>query len=197
MGKKSKFRKKVDWPPIEREYAAGQLSRAEISRQFSVSRPAIEKHMKAEQIAYGSVADSVRSKAHAKLISDPEGVEVAGEVAGLQPAKAVEVAARRSAEVIRSHRRDIQHLREKEELLLKELFDSPTKLWIGQYQGQVVTEVVGIAVTDRITAFSNLTNARKTRIGLERVAFNLDAENTDSGNSVADAIREAESCRLK
>lgn len=188
MGKKSKFRKDVDWLPIEREYAAGQLSRAEISRRFSVSRPAIEKHMNAEQIAYGSAAESVRSKAQAKLISDPDGLEVAGEVAGLQPAEAVEVAARRSAEVVRSHRRDIQQLREKEEILLEELFDNPTKLWIGQYQGEIIEKEVYLAVTDRITAFSNLTNARKTRIGLERQAFNLDDPDAQKNSQTPEVV---------
>lgn len=187
-------RGKEFWKIVEGEWVAGQLDRAEISRRYKVDRKTVRSHMKKYGLEYGSGRNLVNAKIQAKLIANSKAPSKAPS-RGF--AESIENAADIGVAVIELHRNDIQQLREKEELLLEELFDNPTKLWIGQYQGEIVEKEVGIAVTDRITAFTNLTNARKTRIGLERQAFNLDAENTDSGNSVADAIREAESCRRK
>lgn len=189
---KSKYRKKVDWVPIEPYWAAGQLSKAEIGRKFEVSVAALNKRFKKTGLVYGSLSSSVKLKIDAKLIEEPDKEQVSVQVSGAKPEDVVDQAAEIGANVIRCHRKDIAALREEEAKLLLELGDDPTKLWIGQHQGQIVKEEVGIAVTERIAALRNLTAARERRIKLERQAFNLDAEQPDTGNSVADAIREAE-----
>lgn len=50
QGAYTSARKDVDWDAIERHYRAGQLTVAELSRRFAVSRPAIEK--RAERLGW-------------------------------------------------------------------------------------------------------------------------------------------------
>lgn len=183
-------KKRDDWPEIEQEWAAGQLSKAEIARRFNVSRPAMQRHMDKEGVEYGSLAGSVRLKVQAKLVEDPGG-KGTGKGAGMNPGEAVENAAEEGANVIRMHRKDISQLRQIEEKFLAELGDDPTKLHVFQYQGEPVQVETGIAVTERISALRNLTSARAQRIALERQAYSLDEERRDdTGKRNLDGIPE-------
>ena len=172
--------KRKDWPEIEQEWTAGQLSKAEIARRYGLARSALAEHMDKEGVEYASSADSVRLKAQAKLIADPDGgSKPAGKPAGLPVSEAVENAAERQAQIVRLERKDIAALQVLEEQLLAELGDDPTKLYITQYQGQIVQAETGIAVTERIAALRQLTAARAQRITLERVAWGIDAKQPD------------------
>lgn len=183
--------KRKDWPEIEQEWAAGQLSQAEIARQFVIDRKSMSNHMVKAGIEYASSADSVRLKAQAKLIDDPEGEsKAAGKAAPLRLSEAVENAAERQAQVVRLERKDIAALRVLEEQLLIELGDEPTKLYITQYQGSIVKAETGIAVTERIAALRQLTAARAQRIALERVAFGIDASRTPENSGPKDSLPE-------
>ncbi len=176
--------RRKDWPQIEQEWAAGQLSQCEISRRFGIARPSLVEHMAKEGIEYASAAESVWIKAQAKLIDDPEGSKPAPKPAGAQVSEAVENAAERQAQVIRLERKDIATLRVLEERLLEELGDEPTKPFITQYQGRIVQAETGIAVTERIAALRQLTAARAQRIALERVAFGIDAKQPDAAAEI-------------
>ena len=181
--------RRKDWPEIEQEWAAGQLSQAEIARQFGVARSTLSEHMEKAGIDYACAAESVRVKAQAKLITDPDGSKPAGKPAPLPVSEAVENAAERQAQVIRLERKDIAALRVLEAQLLEELGGDPTKTYITQYQGGIVQAETGIAVTERIAALRQLTAARAQRIGLERVAFGIDKVQEGSGTDAAEAIR--------
>ena len=181
--------RRKDWPKIEQEWAAGQLSQAEIARQFGISRAAIIEHMAKSGIEYASAAMSVLLKAQAKLIADPDGgSKPTGKPTGLKVSEAVENAAERQAEVIRLERKDIAALRVLEERLLEELGDDPAKPFITQYQGNIVQAETGIAVTERIAALRQLTAARAQRIALERVAFGIDASKTPDSSGPKDSL---------
>lgn len=169
-------KKRYDWEPIEKEYAAGQLSEGDLSRKHGPSRTAISKHMKKAGIIYGSLASNVRLKIAAKLVAD----EVAGQVASEE---AIEAAATTGATVIKSHRNDIRQLQVAEEKLLAELFDNPTKLYITQHQGEIIEKEVDLTVTERLTGLSNLANVRAKRIVLERQAFALDDPSREKPSS--------------
>lgn len=183
--------KRKDWPEIEQEWMAGQLSKAEIARQYNLARSALSEHMDKEGVEYGSSASSVRQKAQAKLLADPEGIgKQAGKPAVLPVPEAVENAAERQAEVIRLERKDIAALRVLEEQFLEELGDEPTKPFITQYQGNIVQAETGIAVTERIAALRQLTAARAQRIALERVAFGIDASKTPDSSGPKDSLPE-------
>lgn len=185
---------KKQWASAEDEYALGQLSKADIARAFKISRKALRNHMEKHEIEYGSASGSVRRKVQAKLIDNPEREpKVPGKVPGAGlPSDSVDMAAERAADVVWSHRKDIQALQKLEAQFLTELGDGPTKLHVFQHQGVPVEHETGIAVTERITALRNLTSARAQRITLERQAYSLDEEQAGSGGTVADAIRERE-----
>lgn len=169
---------------------AGQLSQNEIAKQFNIARKSIVEHMEKEGIEYASSTDSVRLKAQAKLIDDPDGDGKPASIpATLRVSEAVENAAERQAQVIRLERKDIAALRMLEEQLLEELSNEPTKLYITQYQGEIVQKEIGIAVTERISSLRQLTAARAQRIALERVAFGIDKAQEGSGTDAAEAIR--------
>ena len=166
-------RKKYDWETIEAEYRSGQFSDAELSRRHGCSRTAIQKKVK----SLGWKKDltkAVRQSANAKLIA--EDARVASEVAGCNAKSATDAAAERRVNVVLTHRKDINRLRDLEEKFLSELIDNPTKLYITQYQGQIVEKEVGIAVTDKCAALNNLANVQHKRIQLERQAFNIEDE---------------------
>ncbi len=183
--------KRKDWPEIEQEWMAGQLSQNEIAKQFGIARKSIVEHMDKEGIEYASSADSVRLKAQAKLIDDPDGAgKPAGKPATLRVSEAVENAAERQAQVVRLERKDIAALRVLEEQLFEELGDEPTKTYITQYQGNIVQAETGIAVTERIAALRQLTAARAQRIALERVAFGIDASKTPDNSGPKDSLPE-------
>ena len=182
--------RRKDWPDIEQEWAAGQLSKAEIARRYGLARSALSEHMDKEGVEYASSADSVRLKAQAKLIADPEGSKPAGKPAPLPVSEAVENAAERQAQIVRLERKDIAALQVLEERLLAELGGDPTKLYITQYQGQIVQAETGIAVTERIAALRQLTAARAQRITLERVAWGIDKlEQSSGGGTASEAIK--------
>ena len=166
---------------------AGQLSQNEIAKQFGIARKSIVEHMAKEGIEYASSADSVRLKAQAKLIDDPEGgSKPAGKPATLRVSEAVENAAERQAQIVRLERKDIAALQVLEERLLAELGNEPTKLYITQYQGQIVQAETGIAVTERIAALRQLAAARAQRITLERVAWGIDTKQPDAATEIGE-----------
>ena len=97
-----------DWPAIEREFRAGQLSIKELGRQHSVSDTAIRKRAK----ALGWTRDlsgAVRTLVRESLVREEVRANQS-ELTGVVPSEAaiVDAAAARGVEVVRSHRRDIK-----------------------------------------------------------------------------------------
>jgi hypothetical protein len=97
-------------------------------------------------------------------------------------AEIIQEAAETGAEVVRTHRKDILVLRRVEQALLAELGDAenpPKKVYVTQYQGQIIEREFAITVTERATALNALAGAAQKRIQLERQAYNLDDEGGD------------------
>ena len=86
----------------------------------------------------------------------------------------IDAASDRAVQVVELHRQDIIRLQREEQRLLKELGDNHKKLWVGQFQGEVITKEFGITVTERASAFQALTSSAHKRIQLERQAYNVD-----------------------
>ena len=175
---------KYDWPTIKNEYRSGTYSDAELSRRHGCSRKAIQKRVEKEGWTR-DLSKAVRQTFNAKMVA--EDAKVARKVAA-DNAKADESEVDRAAEVrldvVMLHRSDIRALREEEQRLLAELGDSPTKLWVGQYQGQVIEHKVGIAVTERASALQALAAVQHKRIQLERQAFNIDDKDGAPGDDI-------------
>lgn len=174
MGKRQTY----DWEAIEREYRAGQLSISEIAARFGCARETVSRKVTKEgwtRDLAGAVRKAVAEKVTkiTSQVTDPNVTEK----------EIIEGASDRGVDVLMLHRKDIQALRGLEAKLIEELKGNPTKLWIGQYQGQVVTKEVGLTAAERAQAANNLANVQHKRIALERQAFNLN----DSGLEDPDA----------
>lgn len=166
----AKKRKQIDWEAVGREVQAGQLSIREIGRQFNVSDKAVRNKI-AEKGWTRDLTSKVRQKVRTELVRTEVRTSNADQAT---EDEIVSAAADRGVQVVQLHRKDINSLRELEAKLLTELGGEPTKLYITQYQGQIVQEEVAIAVTERASALQALAGVQHKRIQLERQAFNLD-----------------------
>ena len=79
-------------------------------------------------------------------------------------------------ELVMSHRKDLSRLKEIEEQLLDELENNPTKLYVTQFQGEIVQETLSLTITEKSAALVNLSNVRAKRIEKQRQAFNIEDE---------------------
>lgn len=182
--------KETDWEAIEREYRAGQLSVSEIGRQHGVSHTAINKRAKKEAWPR-DLAARVRQEVSSRLVSD--------EVSEANAHEAIDVAARRGVEVVRSHRRDIGRGRDVLARLIEEL-DMVTA-----HRAEIEDEIEAfveieagdsdaakaraekrraamhraVSLSSRAGAMMSLSSAMKNVVGLERQAFSLDDESGD------------------
>lgn len=172
-------RKVIDWEAIKEEFEADQISVAEIARKYSTTHQAIFQRAKRKGWKR-DLAKKVRKRVVQKLVADVADRNATEE-------EITEAAAERGVQIIKLHRQDIAKMKEVEQKLLAELDDKPTKLWIGQYQGQVVKEEVGIAVTERASALQALAQVQHKRIALERQAYNLDE--TGDGETIEDKLK--------
>ena len=141
-----------DWPAIEREFRAGQLSIKELGRQHSVSDTAIRKRAK----ALGWTRDlsgAVRTRVRESLVREEVRANQS-ELMGVVPSEAaiVDAAAARGVEVVRSHRRDINALRQAAAGLLAELAPGAR----AQHDGANGILVVPLRVIDRSRVIADL-----------------------------------------
>ena len=180
--------RQLDWERIGAEYRAGKLSLREIGRQHGCSEGAIRKRAKAdgwERDLQARVDEAVRNKlVRAEVRKNAISAATENEV--------VEAAAAASVHVVLSHRKDVAKLRELEERFLDELGgeggEEPKKLYITQYQGKVVQEVVGLTVTEKASTLQSLAMVRFKRIEIERKVFNIDGERERSPGEALDNI---------
>ena len=176
-------RREIDWEAIEQEYRANQLSVAEIARKNDISHQAIFQRAKRKGWER-DLTQQVKQRVAQKLVADVADRNVTDD-------NITEAAAERGANIIRSHRKDIQALRKLEGHLIAELDDKPTKLYLAQYQGKVIEKVVGLTASERAMAANNLANVQHKRIQLERQAYNLNEGSGEVGDaltSLLDAI---------
>jgi len=166
-----------DWEKIEADIRAGILSNREISRQHNVSESAIRKRIKTRELKRdlsARIKEQVRIKMVRSEVRTPNATD----------SQVVDEKSDQVVEALKLQREDIAKLREEEQRLLKELGDNPTKLWVGQYQGQVIEHEVGIAVTERAAALQALANVQHKRIQLERQALGMSDKDGAPGDDI-------------
>lgn len=168
----------VNWEKIRDEYRVGQLSIRTIAQIYKVAPSTI--CFRASKYKWErDLTDKVRKQVNSKLLNVQLNTPHAREE-GI-----VDEASDRGVQVILSHRKDIAKLRTFEQKLLDELDKSPKKLYITQYQGDIVQKEVELTVDAKAGALRDLAKVQEMRINLERQAFNLDErKEQNDGNKV-------------
>jgi hypothetical protein len=170
-----------DLGAVERDYRAGQISHREIGRQHGRSESWVRKLAKREGWTR-DLAGAVRHRVRESLVR--EGVRANQcEQMGVEPSDAaiVDEAAAIGVAVVRSHRRDIEALREAAAGLLGELFHShrpPQTDAPPQADGppEGVEKWVPIPLIHRSRVICDLSAAMARLVPLERQAFGLDED---------------------
>ena len=180
-----KTRPQYDWDRIEREYRANQLSNRELAKKHGPTEAAIRDRAK----RYGWVKDlakQVHAKTQEKLLRSELRTSNAQD-----DAQIIEDAAARGAEIIQSHRKDINDGRNMCGLLMRELRS-------GTEHAPILSEIIGqtaddedwsdraksaamraISLPQRAGVMRDLANSMKVLQQLERTAFNLDGKASD------------------
>ena len=170
----------IDWEGVEREYRAGQLSVSELSRQFSVSRPAIDK--RAAKFGWTrNLADEVRREIEGRLVLDA----VATEVAPCNTREIIDNAAARGVEVVRQHRASLARLNKIADGIMTALevrLTSDPKSEEYAYSFNVLGERESIA-----DAMEKVGRTIVKVVPLERQAFNLDKPQASTTVDVVNA----------
>lgn len=162
-------RKQIDWEKVETEYRAGKLSLREIARQCDCTDTAIRKKAKAEGW-HRDLSAKIEEEVRNKLVR----TEVRKSSAATEK-EIIDAVATRSTEIIVSERKDLESLRAQENKLLQELDGEPTKLYLANYQGQVIEKVVALTVSEKATTLLALANVRAKRIELERKVWGIES----------------------
>jgi len=184
MTKQKQKRKYIDWDGIEPLYRAGNLSLHKICDQYemdhinsqvwkiTVTHAAILKKAKEKEWTR-DLAKKVQKRIQEKLVTSL--VTTSNKKAGGgSDEENIERAAELGSGVVFRHRDEIFELKKYEADLLKELSEEPTKLYLANFQGQIIQQEVGLTVTEKSVTLKNLAAVRAQRIGLEREAHNLD-----------------------
>lgn len=180
--KKKPARPQVDWEAIERDWIEGVKSKAAISKEYGISRPAIEKHFAKLGISR-NIGGAIRHKAKTLVAA----AAVAGEVAGgrkVTEAATIEANATIVAAVQLTQRQDIQRTRRLAMSMLTELEGiTENKDLVAEIIRSVsaggeedtaaaVRKLMGLP--GRADTLRKLSDVLKALVALERQAFCLD-----------------------
>ena len=184
-------RGKTDWEAIERDYRSGQLSVRQIALLHGVSHTAVNKKAKAESWTQ-NLAERVKEEVSSRL--------VASEVSAGNAREAIDAAAARAVEVIRSHRRDISTGRSLVEQLMAELREGTDNR--DDIEEAIEEETANdsspkrrsmmlkaVALPSRAGVILSLSGAMKNFVGLERQAFNLGNDEAPKPDDPAPAAK--------
>lgn len=201
-------REKIDWAKGEKLWRLGQLTASEIGRQLGCPASTIIRHMESKDVKQDQSAEVQRRTKAALAIAETqrkrnensakrkEEKQTIAEVTEEDICDAVDT----NVALVMSHRNDLTRLARIEQNLFEELDGEPKKLYITQYQGQIVKQEVGLTVTEKASTLSSLTGVMAKRIEKQRQAFGITdgAENhEDPLTQLLDSIAARRVCLVK
>jgi len=182
-------RKFVDWDSIEPLYRAGAMSLNDICNQYaadhknsqvwkiSVDHSAICRKAKAQKWTK-NLAVKVKERIQEKLVTslvtgcDQESRRGSDE-------EIIERASDTGVNIVLRHRDEIFELQGHEQRLLYSLQDGPKKLYLANYQGEIIEKEYDVTLNENSVTLKNLAAVRAQRIALERQAYSLGGSGGD------------------
>ena len=179
-------RKKIDWEKGEKLYRLGQLSAAEIGKQLSCSTSTVTRHMEKFGIPQDK-AEEVRRRTREAIATqrNTKGQCYATKVTEDDIDEAVNT----NIALVMSHRKDLQRLGDIEQKLLNELDNDPTKLYMASFQGTIISEKVGLTVTEKASTLLALSNVMTKRVEKQRQAFSIDDSEEDDKDPLSQVLQ--------
>jgi hypothetical protein len=176
-------RKYVDWDSIEQLYRAGTLSLSEICAQYEADH--INSQVWKTTVTHVAIIKRAREKKWTRDLAGKVQTRVKEKlVTGLVTSKRksdeeyVETAAEAGVNVVLRHQREIAALLDHENRLLDELEKGAKKLYVANYQGEIITKEMELTVKEKSATLKDLAAVRAQRVALERQAHNLDDSDT-------------------
>lgn len=194
----------IEWDLIERDWRAGVKSQAQMSKEYGVSRAAMQKHFEKRGITR-DLGGKVRSAA-ATIVAQTVAVQASPPGATSSPAAEkdiIEANAAMQSQIILQHRNDIQRSRRLSMALLNELESQTDHLDLIDQLQDVLHDPddKGMArrleLLERLTSLGSragtmksLADTLRSLVALERQAFGLDEKgDEDTGNGIEDVIK--------
>jgi hypothetical protein len=194
-------RNDIDWDAIERDFRLGQFTLRQLAKKYSVEASSISRKVEKEGWVQ-DLTEEVRGRTRAALLSN---------ATDCNTTDAIEAAVQTNIRIIREHQARIGRAQKMVDALLDELQDATESRDEIEAAIEEETREPGqakkraamlraIALPARAATLVNLSAATKTFMGLERQAFNLDANNGDgripiiSNEPLSDAEWEAKYC---
>lgn len=179
----TKKRRVIDWPAVEREYRAGQISNRMLAEKYGCSEGAIRKRAREEGWSK-DLTDTVRKAVRSELVRTEVRTSNATE------REVIETAAATGAQVVRTHRKDIRTAADLVAMLMAQLIDAAGNR--GEIEDIIDEETAeddtthrrnrmkkAISLPSHAATIRDLTTAAKNLVTLERQAYNLDETNTE------------------
>ena len=176
-------RKQIDWEKGEKLYRLGQLSAAEIGKQIDCSTSTVIRHMEKLGVKRDQ-ADEVRRRTQERIATQRNAQCNVAEVTEGD----IEEAVNSNIALVMSHRKDLQRLGDIENKLLDELDNNPTKLYMANFQGTIISETVGLTVSEKASTLLALSNVQAKRIEKQRQAFSIDDGKEESKDPLSQVL---------
>lgn len=187
-------KKPVNWVAVEKDWRAGIKTKLQMSKEYGVSRAAMDKHFDKLGIDR-DLTEKIKQRADALVTQAAVTHSVTQSRLVTTEKEIVEVNARNQADLIIAHREDIPRYQKLAAAIMseleaqtgnKELFDQLAELMQAPDEkgmdklNDIYRKV--IATPQRVDSFKKLTETYKILIGLERQAFGI----SDNANGDAD-----------
>lgn len=194
----------IEWDLVERDWRAGVKSQALMSKEYGVSRAAMQKHFDKRGITR-DLGGKVRSAA-ATIVAQTVAEQAAPQSFTASPASErdiIEANATMQSQIIIQHRSDIQRSRRLSMALLTELEQQTDHLDLIEQLQDAMRDpddkglVRRLELLERLTSLGSragtmksLADTLRSLVALERQAFGLDEkDDEDSGSGIEDVIK--------
>ena len=197
---KAAKRKFIDWDSIEPLYRAGAMSNYEICRQYEADH--VNSQVWKQTVTHSAIIKKAKEKKWSKNLASKvsERIKerlVTGLVTGSNQTggggsdkEIIERASDTGVNIVLRHRNEIFELQAHEKRLLKSLQDGPKKLYLANYQGEIIEKEYDVTLKEQSATLKDLAAVRAQRIILERQAHNLDDPDQDAARRKEMALSE-------